>query len=106
MRTGATILGAAAFGGIGAGLAAILLSGGHGTGAVGVGTTFLGSFWHGGLLRGVKSGPKWNILRCRPRGWRRIGGSVSNHPCVPSALTLKSEGSTIIKSAGRIGGKL
>ena len=34
------------------------------------------------------------------------GYSVSNHPCVPSALTLKTEGSTIIKSAVRIGGKL
>lgn len=34
------------------------------------------------------------------------GYSVSNHPRVPSALTLKTEGSTIIKSAVRIGGKL
>jgi hypothetical protein len=50
VRTGAAVVPSAAFGRIGAGLAAILLSGGYGTGAIGVSATFLGSFWHDGLL--------------------------------------------------------
>lgn len=105
MRTGAAVIASAAFGGIGAGLAAIFFSGGNGTGAIRMGTAFLGGFWHDGLLQ-TDLVSKWNIFRCRPAGWRCPGYSVSNHPCVPSALTLKTEGSTIIKSAGRIGGKL
>lgn len=51
MRTGTAVVGAAAFSGVGASLAAILLSSGDGTSALRVGTTFLGGFGHNGLLR-------------------------------------------------------
>lgn len=51
MRTGAAVIPSTALGGIGAGLAAVFLSGGYGTGAVWMGTTFLGSFWHDELLQ-------------------------------------------------------
>jgi len=51
MRTGAAVVASAALGSIGAGLAAVFFSGGNGTGAIWVGATFLGSFWHDGLLR-------------------------------------------------------
>ncbi len=50
MGTGAAIVWSATFSGIGAGLTAIFLSSGNRAGAVRVGTTFLGSFWHGDLL--------------------------------------------------------
>ena len=105
MRTGAAVIASAAFGGIGAGLAAILFSGGYGTGAIRVGATFLGSFWHDGLLQ-TGIGIKMEHLSMPSRRMAVPGYSVSNHPWVPSALTLKTEGSTIIKSAVRIGGKL
>jgi hypothetical protein len=44
-----------------------------------------GGFGHGGI----------HVPRC----------SLSNHAGIPSALTLKTEGSTIIQSQGEIGGK-
>ncbi len=40
-----------------------------------------------------------------PLAGTRRGYSGSNHPDAHPSLTLKSEGSTIIKSAGEIGGK-
>jgi len=61
MRTGTAVISAAALGGVGAGLAAIFFSSGNGTGAVGVGATFLGGFWHDGLLR-LRSGTKMERL--------------------------------------------